>query len=299
MAQLTGDAKLWRGFFCTLLGGIGWGFSGACGQYLFLYQEVDPMWLTVVRMLSAGTILAILFIAPHARAIKPLLKPGVQWLWLIFYALGGLMISQFGYLTAVRYTNSGTATMMVYLNPIFILLCVCMLAKRFPMKKELIAILFALAGTFFMATHGDVSHLAISPIGLFWGIASAIGIAVYTILPAQCLSRYPTQALMAIGMIVGGVIMAVAVDVIHIPYSLDYHGYLAMAMIILFGTIAAFLLYMQGVADLGSVKASMIACVEPISAAIFSLWWFDAHFVLMDYLGFACILATIFVLGRR
>ena len=40
MAQLTGDAKLWRGFFCTLLGGIGWGFSGACGQYLFLYQEL-------------------------------------------------------------------------------------------------------------------------------------------------------------------------------------------------------------------------------------------------------------------
>ncbi len=299
MAQLTGDAKLWRGFFCTLLGGIGWGFSGACGQYLFLYQEVDPMWLTVVRMLVAGTILAILFIAPHARAIKPLFKPGVQWLWLIFYALGGLMISQFGYLTAVRYTNSGTATMLVYLNPIFILLCVCFLTKRLPLKKELIAIVFALAGTFFMATHGDISHLAISPIGLFWGIASAIGIAVYTILPAQCLSRYPTQALMAIGMIVGGVIMAVAVDVVNIPYRLDYHGYLAMAMIILLGTIAAFLLYMQGVADLGSVKASMIACIEPISAAVFSLWWFDAHFVLMDYLGFACILATIFVLGRR
>ena len=93
--------------------------------------------------------------------------------------------------------------------------------------------------------------------------------------------------------------MAVAVDVVNIPYRLDYHGYLAMAMIILLGTIAAFLLYMQGVADLGSVKASMIACIEPISAAVFSLWWFDAHFVLMDYLGFACILATIFVLGRR
>lgn len=299
MLKMQGDAKLWRGFFCTLIGGIGWGFSGACGQYLFLYQEVDPMWLTVVRMLSAGLILSILFVLPHARAMRPMLRPGSQWLWLVIYALGGLMISQFGYLSAVKYTNSGTATMLVYLNPVFILLCVCVLAKRFPLKKELIAIVFALMGTFFMATHGNLSHLVISSQGLFWGIASAVGIAVYTILPAQCLSKYPTQALMAIGMFVGGLIMAFAVDFVHIPYRLDYHGYLAMALIILLGTVAAFLLYMQGVADLGSVKASMIACVEPISAAVFSLLWFDAHFVLMDYLGFACILATIFVLGRR
>ena len=299
MLKMQGDAKRWRGFFCTLIGGIGWGFSGACGQYLFLYQEVDPMWLTVVRMLSAGLILSILFVLPHARAMRPMLRPGTQWLWLVIYALGGLMISQFGYLSAVKYTNSGTATMLVYLNPVFILLCVCVLAKRFPLKKELIAIVFALMGTFFMATHGNLSHLVISSQGLFWGIASAVGIAVYTILPVQCLSKYPTQALMAIGMFVGGFIMAFAVDFVHIPYRLDYHGYLAMALIILLGTVAAFLLYMQGVADLGSVKASMIACVEPISAAVFSLLWFDAHFVLMDYLGFACILATIFVLGRR
>ena len=299
MLKMQGDAKLWRGFFCTLIGGIGWGFSGACGQYLFLYQEVDPMWLTVVRMLSAGLILSILFVLPHARAMRPMLRPGTQWLWLVIYALGGLMISQFGYLSAVKYTNSGTATMLVYLNPVFILLCVCVLAKRFPLKKELIAIVFALMGTFFMATHGNLSHLVISSQGLFWGIASAVGIAVYTILPAQCLSKYPTQALMAIGMFVGGLIMASAVDFVHIQYRLDYHGYLAMALIILLVTVAAFLLYMQGVADLGSVKASMIACVEPISAAVFSLLWFDAHFVLMDYLGFACILATIFVLGRR
>ena len=56
---------------------------------------------------------------------------------------------------------------------------------------------------------------------------------------------------------------------------------------------------MQGVADLGGIKASMIACVEPISAAMFSIFWFDTQFVAMDYLGFACVLATIFVLGRR
>ena len=125
---------------------------------------------------------------------------------------------------------------------------------------------------------GNLDHLAISPQGLFWGLASALGIAVYTILPATLLPKFPTQALMGVGMLVGGLVTAVLIDMPSIPYRLDFHGIIALILIVLLGTIVAFLLYMQGVADLGSVKASMIACVEPISAAVFSLVFFDTQF---------------------
>lgn len=296
---LTGDSKLWRGIFCTLAGGIGWGFSGACGQYLFSYQDVRPDWLTVVRMLIAGFLLCVFFFPAHKMSMLPISRPGLHWIWILIYALGGLMISQFGYLTAVDYTNSGTATMLVYFNPVFILAAVCLMQKRVPSARELLAIGCAFVGTFFVATHGDVTDLAISAQGLFWGLASALGIAVYTILPARFLSKYPTQPLMGVGMLVGGLITAAAIKFPSIEYHLDVYGILALILIILLGTIAAFMLYMQGVADLGSVKASMIACVEPISAAIFSVVFFGTHFVVMDYLGFAFIIATIFVLGRR
>lgn len=296
---LTDDIRLWRGILCTLLGGIGWGFSGACGQYLFTYQEVRPDWLTVVRMVIAGILLCIFFIPRHRAAILPIFKPGIHWIWLLIYAMAGLMISQFGYLTAVEYTNSGTATMLIYCNPIFILLAVCCIQSRFPYLREVLAICCALSGTFFMATHGDITHLVISPQGLVWGLASAIGIAVYTILPARLLSAYPTQALMGVGMLIGGLLTAILIDFPSIDFNLDIFGVGALILIILLGTIVAFMLYMQGVADLGSVKASMIACVEPISAALFSMVFFGTKFAVMDYLGFACILATIFVLGRR
>ena len=296
---LSGDAKLWRGIFCTLAGGIGWGFSGACGQYLFSYQEVRPDWLTVIRMIAAGVLLCVLFFPSHRAAMKPIFKPGLHWLWLLIYAMGGLMISQFGYLTAVEHTNSGTATMLIYFNPVFILAAVCLIQSRRPSCRELLAVACAFIGTFFVATHGNLDHLAISPQGLFWGLASALGIAVYTILPATLLPKFPTQALMGVGMLVGGLVTAVLIDMPSIPYRLDFHGIIALILIVLLGTIVAFLLYMQGVADLGSVKASMIACVEPISAAVFSLVFFDTQFELMDYLGFAFIITTIFVLGRR
>ena len=299
MSTLTDDAKLWRGFFCTLIGGIGWGFSGACGQFLFTYLSVTPQWLTVTRMLLAGLLLIICFLPKYWREFKALLKPTKTWLWLFLYGVFGLMFSQLGYLTAVEYTNSGTATMLVYINPVFILLWICLTQKRFPNARELLAIVLALMGTFLMATHFDLSQLAISPEGLKWGMAGALAIAVYTILPGIVLAGLPLVVMMSIGMLIGGMATGVAVDYLSIPYELDTSGLWALASIVLFGTIGAFLLYMQGVADLGGVKASMIACVEPISAAVFSVFWFDTQFVLMDYLGFACILSTIFVLGRR
>ena len=40
-----------RGFLFALFGGILWGFSGTCGQYLFTFEDLDSEWLTVTRML--------------------------------------------------------------------------------------------------------------------------------------------------------------------------------------------------------------------------------------------------------
>ena len=36
------DAK--KGFILTVLGGIAWGFSGTCGQYIFTKQTLVGLW---------------------------------------------------------------------------------------------------------------------------------------------------------------------------------------------------------------------------------------------------------------
>ena len=52
-----------RGFCFALLGGISWGFSGACAQYLFHHYSVDPLWVSSVRMLCAGIVLCAFALA--------------------------------------------------------------------------------------------------------------------------------------------------------------------------------------------------------------------------------------------
>jgi len=46
----------------------------------------------------------------------------------------------------------------------------------------------------------------------------------------------------------------------------------------------------------GATVASLLACVEPLSAAVIAVIWLDVDFGVYDALGSACILATIVLL---
>ena len=75
-------------------------------------------------------------------------------------------------------------------------------------------------------------------------------------------------------------------------------GLLAAGAIILVGTVMALTLFMQGIADVGPVKASMLAATEPLSATVFSALWLGTAFSWTDLIGFACIISTIFLLAK-
>ena len=65
------------------------------------------------------------------------------------------------------------------------------------------------------------------------------------------------------------------------------------------GTALAFTLYLQGVSDIGSVKASMIACVEPVSATIISALWLKTKFTGIDIVGLIAILTAVLLLSKK
>ena len=50
-----------------------------------------------------------------------------------------------------------------------------------------ISIGLAIGGTFLIATHGKLDQLSVTPLGLFWGLFSALTYALYIILPIALL----------------------------------------------------------------------------------------------------------------
>lgn len=87
----------------------------------------------------------------------------------------------------------------------------------------------------------------------------------------------------------------------RIPVALNAAVALGTLEISVVGTALAFTLYLQGVSDVGGVRASLLACTEPVSAALCAALWLHTSFAWQDLLGFAAILvmAVLIALPER
>lgn len=288
-----------KGTLLTLLGGICWGFSGTCGQYLFTYKNIESGWLTMVRMIAAGIVLSVFLLLKKDKGMKGIWKSKKDIFFLFLFAIGGLLFSQYTYLTAIYYSNAGTATVLQYLNPVLIMILVCMASHKLPNKIEVVCIILALTGTFLIATHGNIHTLSILKEGLFWGILSAVAAVCYSLLPGRLIYKWGSMVVTGYGMLAGGILFGAfrgewKKDVVYDAGTI--FGVLAISII---GTAVAYTLFLQGIQEIGAIKASMIASVEPVAASLFSFLWLKTPFALIDIVGFALIMTTVFLLSRK
>ncbi|MBQ5765845.1 MAG: EamA family transporter, partial [Burkholderiaceae bacterium] len=101
-----------RGMLCTLAGGIFWGFSGVCCQYIFDHNAVEPLWLTAWRMLLAGGLLLAMCFVREAPRVKAMLVDQKTMVSMLFYCILAVAGAQFLYLTTIDHSNAGTATVL-------------------------------------------------------------------------------------------------------------------------------------------------------------------------------------------
>lgn len=281
-----------------MLGGVCWGFSGTCGQYLFSRFGVSTLWLTCLRLLAGGVIMLALAAVRHRRELRNIWRCPGDAAMLVAYGLFGLMMCQYAYMTSISYSNAGTTTVLQTLSLVIIMLLTCLRLRRRPNRVETIALLLALFGTFLLATGGDPAHMVLSPQGLFWGLATAVAATVYTLLPRRLLSRWNREVVNGWAMLIGGAVVNLGARSWTFHVDLPFRGWLAVVSIVVFGTVLSFTLFMQGIRDVGPVKSSMLASTEPVSATVFSAVWLGTAFSAVDLMGFAAIIATIFLLTK-
>ena len=287
-----------RGVLCTLIGGCCWGFSGNCGQYLFNVHGVDPQWLTVIRMITAGLITVGIVAARDKQKLIDCAKNKHDRIMMLLYGVFGLLLSQYTYLEAINATNAGTATVLQYIGPVLVMVLVCFSGRRLPKRHEALSIVLVIVGTFLLATHGNPNTVVINPAGLFWGLFAACTLVLYTLLPKSIAPKYGAFMTTGLGTLIGGIAFFIIVHPWPLTIDLPLSGWLAVAGMIIVGTVIAYPLYVQGVNDVGPVKASMLASVEPVSAAVISAVWLKSEFAAMDIVGFVCIITTVFLLAK-
>ena len=287
-----------KGTLLTVVAGIAWGLSGTSGQYLMTHG-ISALVLTNLRLLIAGGILMLLAYATAKDKMLAFLKDRKSLLSLLIFALIGLFLNQFAYLTAIQATNAGTATVLQYVCPVGILIYSCIKDKMAPTLGEIISIILAIGGTFLIATHGQLDQLSMTPSGLFWGLFSALTYALYIILPITLIKKWGSSLVIGVGMVIAGLVALPFTGVLqaNIPTSLDF--LLAFAGIILIGTVFAYTAFLKGASLIGPVKSSLLASIEPISAVFFAFLIMNEQFYPIDFLGMAMILFAVTLISLK
>ena len=285
------------GMLSTFVGGTLWGINGVMGNYLFLNKNVTTPWLIPYRLILAGFLLLGYLYYKKGSKIFDILKNPKDLVQIVLFGFIGMLGTQYTYFSAIQFSNAAIATVLTYFGPTLVLIYMCLREKRKPLKYEIVSICLSSFGVFLLATHGDITSLQISFKALVWGILSALSVVFYTVQPESLLKKYGASIVVAWGMMIGGIFIAFVTKPWNISVTFDFVTFLVLMLIIVFGTIIAFILYLTGVNIIGPTKASIIACIEPVAATICAILFLGVRFDFLDLIGFICIISTIFIVA--
>lgn len=288
-----------RGVVCALAGGICWGFSGTCAQLLMNNYGAPAEWITCVRMVIAAVFFLTIVACRSWRDLVAVFRDWRSLAQIAAFAIFGVLLTQLSYLNAIKFTSAGVGTTIEQIGLVFIMLYVCLRNKRLPRLREAVGLTLALGGMVLIATQGEINRLAIPTEGLTWGLISAVSLTFYTLMPVQVLKKWGAMLVTGLAMLFGGSAASVVVQPWAIPVQLSGGALAALVAIVVVGTLGAYMLYLQGVNDAGPVKASLLCCVEPVSAMVLALVWLQQPVSLWDFAGCAMIVLMIFLVTER
>lgn len=289
-----------RGFAMVIVAAVLWGISGTVAQSLFHHYHFSTEWLTAARLVLSGFLLLLFSLIGEKRQnVWRIIGSGGDFARLGVFGILGLMAVQYTYFASIAQGNAATATLLQYLGPVFLTVFLIVRYRKMPTGMQVMALALALLGTFLLITDGNHGQLSIAPGAVFWGLASAVALAFYTLYPKKLLERWGATVVLGWGMLLGGIgLSAIAQPWQATGQIWELSSVLAFGFLVLFGTLIAFYLYLDSMRFIQPSETSILASAEPLSAVVATVVWLHHPFGWYEWAGALCIIGTVIALAQ-
>ena len=285
------------GIILTLLGATLWGVSGTSVQFVGNFRNMNLEWLLTMRLITAGFLAVLYGWIRQGNMIFNVFRNWRDTLSLIVFGVFGMALCQYTYFRSIVIAGAGIATVLQYLAPSMIIIYLLVRYGKRPSTGEIISVILALAGTICLMGNNGFSFESFRSDVLFWGLLSAIGVAVYSVSPVRLLATYGTIPIVGFGMLLSGLVAAVLFHQPHSYATWDIWTVVGCFNVVFLGTIVSFNAYLEGVKRIGAVPGSILSSIEPISAAFFGWALLGNQFNWIGILGMAMIIATVIIIA--
>ena len=249
--------KKYVSYACILAAAACWGCIGLFNRPL-LNAGITPENLVVIRNAGGLAALALFFLCTDRGVfhVKPKHLP-------IFAATGIVSVVLFTlcYFNAQKLCSLSVSAILLYTAPAMVVVMSALVFKEKITGRKLLALALAFLGCA-LVTGVFTGGLSLTAQGLLFGLG-ALFVADWSNL-ASVLS-VPQNALLAAGLV-------------------------------LLSTVAPYILYTKGLANVESGRASIMASIEPVVASLVGTLVFGEPFGVTALLGLCCILACVYIL---
>ena len=285
------------GIILTLLGATLWGVSGTSVQFVGNFRNMNLEWLLTMRLITAGLLTVLYGWIRQGNAVFNVFRNWRDTLGLVIFGVFGMALCQYTYFRSIVIAGAGIATVLQYLAPSMIIIYLLMRYGKRPSTGEIISVILALVGTICLMGNNGFSFESFRSDVLFWGLLSAVGVAVYSVSPVRLLATYGTIPIVGFGMLLSGLVAAALFQQPHSYAMWDVWTVVGCFNVVFLGTIVSFNAYLEGVKRIGAVPGSILSSIEPISAAFFGWALLGNQFNWVGILGMAMIIATVIIIA--
>lgn len=189
-----------------------------------------------------------------------------------------------------NYVDTGIATSLHFLYPLFVAMLCCFFYGEKIKKKQIISLSFALVGIICFMSKGNGSLF-----GYFLAIASGLTYAFYLVkmdktglvkMNALKLSFY-------LALFTTIEIFTINLFMQDVVFKMDAIAYVLLLVLALSSSFLATVLLQKGVLLLGSTRASFICLLEPVTSIIVGILWLNEALTFNKGLGGLAIIISL------
>lgn len=304
-------SEAWKGYVLAALAAAFWATGGLVAKWLFTPiseasaawpippagLDVDPVVLAGARALTSAALMFVYLLLTKRDRLKVRVRDIP---FLTLFGAGALAGVHVTYFQAISYTNVATAILLEYLAPVIVLVfSVLFLSERFTWALPL-GVALSIAGCAFVVGAVGGDGLAVSPQGIWWGLAAAGFFALYQLLGKWAAPRFSPWTLLVYGFAAASVFWVIYIGGVAEMVELmsTATGAAAVVYIAVFSTIVPFGASLKALHYIDATKAVVTSTLEPVIAGAAAWILLAESFNMLQLVGAGMVILAILVVQR-
>ncbi|QHK20998.1 EamA family transporter [Pseudarthrobacter psychrotolerans] len=286
---------LGSGLGIALFSSAVFGLSGSFAKAL-LETGWSPGAAVTARLTGAALILVI----PAILALRGRwYRLRDNWVTIALFGLIGVAACQLFYFNAVARLSVGVALLLEYLAPVLIVLWLWGAGRKRPRALTFGGTVLSLGGLILVLDLTGTVKIDI--IGVLWGVAAAVCLAIYFFITAKENDSLPPIVLASVGLLVGATVMWLAAATGLLPMAFSTADtklgpwvtpwWISLGGLVILATVLAYVSGIVAARALGSKVASFVSLTE----VLFAVTW--AWLLLGELPGAIQLLGGVLIVG--